>query len=1548
MVRPLTVRVIGFYYLPVAVSLILTCAVPQMPQAPIFFPIAELAYSANPGEYRVGAAIAPNIPSYTGDKADSFAINQALPAGLYFDKSTGIISGKPEAASPRNSYRIIGCNPSGKDTVDLAITVLDTAGSALRIVTDLPVKRQVVIGDSISLILVASAGQPLTYKWYKNGHVDQNQTASMYHIQSAAAADSGAILYCVVADSSDSLTSKSCTLSVTRQAVAPSIDSIVPLQAQKHEGDSVSFAVAASGTQPLFYQWRKNGAAVIGADSSRLALRDLAIGDSGDYTVKVWNSKDSAVSVKCHLHVDSMLYSITITKTNYGATPVVTIVKARRGTDKAVLFMPDPGYHIDSVKINAVKQSSAASSGAYTFKNVLADSSVSVFYSRNRVHLVLTSDSGTVNLSPSDTSSLLYGDTMRLTIGQPDAGFHFAGWGGDSLFGDSAVHSLKLVLVRDRRIFAQFIKNGSYMLTIVANNGTVRATPPNSTGYAAGQAVGLKALPDPGYSFASWSDSAAGSADSITIIMNSDKKVTAHFNQHTYKLYVAAQNGGRITVPASSPVQAAAGAQITITALPATDSGYDFSGWVIDSGTVGFGDQASAATWAKLTSGNAGIHAAFALRKYQLIISAGAGGSIRTPATSPVQVTHGTPSPLKAVAQPGYDFAGWTGPAAAIFGDASKDTTTVTITGAASVIATFAIKQFKLTVAATSGGSIVSPATSANPVTLNYGDSTLITAQANAGSGFYRWRSVKGMAQIRDTANISTWVKLTSGDDSVKAIFTSNSYTITVSPYDTNTGRIVVTPLKSGYGYNEAVTVVAHPAAGYFFSGWGSGIAGSDTTAALTMTKSYAISPVFTKIGSLGLSVSSPNGSVTISPDSTGSGGYHFGTSVTLTAQPNDSFTFVSWSGSGLSGNTNPKTITMDGSKTITANYVRKTWKLTIQTSGTGAGTVTPAGDTAVGHNVPITIQASRNAGSAFGGWAKVKGPGTVTFGNAGSPQTTVAIAGGNDTIAATFTKIKYKLSIVPPSNGSIVVTNPSSMPSDSMLDSNTAVTVKARPAAGYDFSAWSGVTAADSIAQFAMNSAKNISASFAIRQYTITFNSNGGSAISNQIVQYQGTVTRPVDPTMTGNDFAGWYTDVGLTNAYTFSAAVTGSFTLYAKWTLKTYTVTFNSNGGTGVASQSIQYQGTVTRPADPTMTGNDFGGWYSDQGLTSAYNFTTPVTYPFALYAKWTLKSYTISFNSNGGSAVSSQSIQYQGTVSRPTDPTKIGNDFVAWYTDVGLTNQYNFSTQVTGAFALYAKWNLQSYTVAFVPRGGSTVVSQFVNYNSTATAPTNCTKRSYVLAGWYTDSLFSTSAFSFSTPITGPITLYAKWEIRDADGNVYHEVTIGTQVWLIENLKTTHTNDGSAIPVTTDSTTWASNSIRMCCWYNDDMNNKADYGALYNYLAVNYGNLAPVGWHVSTDDDWIQLAAFIGDSAGLRLKEADTLHWLPPNKGATNSYGFTALPGGVRAGGNSYVGIRKYGVWWSPPSDLTAKTHAISGISLTTASPPPACSVRCVRDY
>ena len=129
---------------------------------------------------------------------------------------------------------------------------------------------------------------------------------------------------------------------------------------------------------------------------------------------------------------------------------------------------------------------------------------------------------------------------------------------------------------------------------------------------------------------------------------------------------------------------------------------------------------------------------------------------------------------------------------------------------------------------------------------------------------------------------------------------------------------------------------------------------------------------------------------------------------------------------------------------------------------------------------------------------------------------------------------------------------------------------------------------------------------------------------------------------------------------------------------------------------------------------------------------------------------------------------------------------------------------------------------------------------------------------------------------------------------------------------------------------------------------MNNKADYGALYNYLAVNYGNLAPVGWHVSTDDDWIQLAAFIGDSAGLRLKEADTLHWLPPNKGATNSYGFTALPGGVRAGGNSYVGIRKYGVWWSPPSDLTAKTHAISGISLTTASPPPACSVRCVRDY
>jgi uncharacterized protein (TIGR02145 family) len=142
-----------------------------------------------------------------------------------------------------------------------------------------------------------------------------------------------------------------------------------------------------------------------------------------------------------------------------------------------------------------------------------------------------------------------------------------------------------------------------------------------------------------------------------------------------------------------------------------------------------------------------------------------------------------------------------------------------------------------------------------------------------------------------------------------------------------------------------------------------------------------------------------------------------------------------------------------------------------------------------------------------------------------------------------------------------------------------------------------------------------------------------------------------------------------------------------------------------------------------------------------------------------------------------------------------------------------------------------------------------------------------------------------------------------VTDADGNVYHTLKIGTQIWMAENLKTTKYNDGTAIPLVTDNTTWKNLSTPGYCWYNNEGPTfKYTYGALYNWYTVNTGKLSPKGWHVPTDAEWEILVTFLGGDtiAGGKMKETGTAHWLPPNKGSTNSSGFTALP----SGGRSYV--------------------------------------------
>jgi len=166
-----------------------------------------------------------------------------------------------------------------------------------------------------------------------------------------------------------------------------------------------------------------------------------------------------------------------------------------------------------------------------------------------------------------------------------------------------------------------------------------------------------------------------------------------------------------------------------------------------------------------------------------------------------------------------------------------------------------------------------------------------------------------------------------------------------------------------------------------------------------------------------------------------------------------------------------------------------------------------------------------------------------------------------------------------------------------------------------------------------------------------------------------------------------------------------------------------------------------------------------------------------------------------------------------------------------------------------------------------------------------------------------------------------------ITDIDGNVYNVVTIGGQCWTVENLRTTRFRNGVAIPLVADSLQWKNKTTPAYCWYNDDDTKEAVYGKLYNWFTVvNANGLCPAGWHVPTDFEWTQLTTFLQgtDVAGGKLKETGTSNWEAPNQGASDMFGFKALPGGYRFSDGGFYYFGTDGLYWSSTNDGSLGWH------------------------
>jgi uncharacterized repeat protein (TIGR02543 family) len=259
---------------------------------------------------------------------------------------------------------------------------------------------------------------------------------------------------------------------------------------------------------------------------------------------------------------------------------------------------------------------------------------------------------------------------------------------------------------------------------------------------------------------------------------------------------------------------------------------------------------------------------------------------------------------------------------------------------------------------------------------------------------------------------------------------------------------------------------------------------------------------------------------------------------------------------------------------------------------------------------------------------------------------------------------------------------------------------------------------------------------------YTVTLNAGDGTINSGNVTSYTYGVgaTLPTDVTRTGYTFKGWYDNENLTGSpvTAISNTETGNKEYWAKWEINQYTITFDTVGGSTVASITQDYGTPITAPADPTREGYTFIGW--DKAI--------PATMPaenMIITAKWKVNQYTITFDSNGGSEIAPITQDYGTAITAPADPTREGYTFIGW--DKAIP-----ATMPAENMIITANWKVNQYTITFDSNGGSEIAPITQDYGTAITAPADPTREGYTFIGW-----------DKAIPATMPaenMTITAKW--------------------------------------------------------------------------------------------------------------------------------------------------------------------------------------------
>ena len=310
--------------------------------------------------------------------------------------------------------------------------------------------------------------------------------------------------------------------------------------------------------------------------------------------------------------------------------------------------------------------------------------------------------------------------------------------------------------------------------------------------------------------------------------------------------------------------------------------------------------------------------------------------------------------------------------------------------------------------------------------------------------------------------------------------------------------------------------------------------------------------------------------------------------------------------------------------------------------------------------------------------------------------------------------------------------------------DYGTAITAPADPTRkGYTFKGWD-----KEIPKTMPAENITVKAQWEINQYTITFDTNGGSEIAPITQDYGTAITAPADPTRKGYTFKGWDKEIPKTMP-------AENMTVKAQWEINQYAITFDTNGGSKIAPITQDYGTAITAPADPTRKGYTFKGWDKEIPETMpAENITVK--------AQWEINQYTITFDTNGGSEIAPITQNYGTKITAPADPTRKGYTFKGWDKEIPKTMPAENIT-------VKAQWEINQYTITFDTNGGSEIAPITQNYGTKITAPADPTRKGYTFKGWDKE-----------IPETMPaenITITARW--RDTEKPT-GEIIIGTNKW------------------------------------------------------------------------------------------------------------------------------------------------------------------------